>query len=199
MKINNAAKFIIAILLAQFAGFVGSIFTSPSIPGWYARLTKPSFTPPSWVFAPVWTTLFFLMGVAAFLVWKKGLDKKTVKVALVFFLLQLAFNSLWSYIFFGLHNLFLAFLEIIVLWLLILVTIILFWRVSKLAAWLLLPYIFWVGFAAFLNLFPFAKLRLIFNDQDFCFRVVQYEFNFFAAIALVNGDCHASHSHDSKI
>ena len=151
MKVNNTFKLIIAIAVSELAGIIGSLFTTPSIPTWYATLTKPTFNPPSWVFAPVWTTLFVLMGIAAFLIWKKGLERKDVKIALSIFIGQLILNMLWSIIFFGLHNPGLAFIEIIFLWAAILVTIIYFHKISKLAAWLLVPYILWVSFAAFLN------------------------------------------------
>ena len=159
MKINNtlrlrsgqALKLIIAIVVSELAGIIGSVFTTPSIAGWYATLARPTLNPPAWVFGPVWTTLFVLMGVAAFLVWKKGLDRRDVKIALGIFIGQLVLNTLWSIIFFGLHNPGVAFIEIIFLWLAILSTIIAFAKISKPAAWLLVPYILWVSFAAYLN------------------------------------------------
>lgn len=144
-------KLIISIAVSEFAGIIGSIFTSPAIPNWYANLNKPILTPPGWIFGPVWTTLFALMGIAAFLVWRKGLDRKDVKIALGIFLGQLALNTLWSIIFFGLQNPGAAFVDIIFLWLAILATIIAFAQISKPAAWLLAPYILWVSFAAYLN------------------------------------------------
>jgi tryptophan-rich sensory protein len=151
MKINNTLKVIIAITISELAGIIGSVFTSPSIKGWYADIVKPAINPPSWVFGPVWTILFVLMGLSAFLIWKKGLDRKDVKIALGIFLGQLVLNTLWSIIFFGLHSPGGAFIEIIFLWLAILATIITFAKISKLAAWLLVPYILWVSFAGFLN------------------------------------------------
>jgi tryptophan-rich sensory protein len=151
MKINNLAKLLTAIVVCELAGIVGSVFTAPSIPTWYAGIIKPSFNPPSWVFGPVWTTLFALMGIAAFLVWKKGFDRRDVKIALAIFLGQLVLNTLWSIIFFGLHSPGGAFVEIVFLWLAILATIIVFYKISKPAAWLLLPYILWVTFAGYLN------------------------------------------------
>ena len=160
MKLSNLFKLIIAILVAESAGVIGSIFTVSAIPTWYATLAKPALNPPNWVFAPVWNTLFVLMGLAAFLVWKKGLDKKEVKVALIIFLGQLILNSLWSIIFFGWHNPGAAFLEIIILWLAILATIITFYKVSRAAAYLLIPYILWVSFAGYLN---FSLWRLATN------------------------------------
>lgn len=151
MKINNTFKLIIAIVVSELAGIIGSVFTTPSIAGWYAGIVKPDINPPAWVFGPVWTTLFALIGIAAFLVWKKGLDRKDVKIALGIFLGQLVLNTLWSIIFFGLHSPGGALIEIIFLWLAILATIIAFAKISKPAAWLLLPYIFWVSFAGYLN------------------------------------------------
>lgn len=144
-------KLIISILIAEAAGAIGSIFTVPSIGGWYATLVRPDIAPPNWVFGPVWTMLFALMGIAAFLVWRRGLDRADVKATLSIFIGQLVLNVLWSLIFFGLHSPGGAFAELIVLWLAIIATIIAFARISKVAAWLLAPYILWVTFAAYLN------------------------------------------------
>ncbi len=151
MKINNTFKLIIAIVISELAGIIGSVFTMSSIAGWYSTLVKPALNPPSWVFGPVWTTLFALMGISAFLIWKKGLGRKDVKIALGIFLGQLVLNTFWSIIFFGLHFPGGAFIEIIFLWLAILATIIAFAKISKPAMWLLLPYILWVSFAGYLN------------------------------------------------
>jgi len=151
MKLNNFLKLVIAIVVSQLAGVIGSVFTISSIPTWYTTLQKPSFSPPNWIFGPAWTTLYFLMGVAAFLVWRHGFEKKEVRRALTIFGGQLVLNALWSIIFFGLHNPFWAFIEIIVLWLAILWTIFAFYKISRPAAYLLLPYILWVSFAAYLN------------------------------------------------
>jgi tryptophan-rich sensory protein len=139
------------------AGIIGSIFTTPAIPTWYANINKPTFRPPNWVFAPVWTTLFLLMGIALFLIWKKGLKRKDVKIAFSVFTFHLLLNTLWSILFFGLKSPFAAFIEIIFLWIAILISIILFFRISKIAAYLLIPYILWVSFASVLN---FAIWRL---------------------------------------
>lgn len=152
MKINNALKIILAITVCEFAGIIGSFFTAPSIQsGWYEALAKPAFTPPSWVFGPVWIMLYALMGIAAFLVWEKGWKRKDVKIAIGIFFAQLVLNTLWSIIFFGLQNIGLALLEIVILSLAILLTIIVFAKISRPAAWLLVPYILWVSFAAYLN------------------------------------------------
>lgn len=151
MKINNTFKLIIAIVVSESAGIIGSIFTIPSISSWYAGLIKPDFAPPNWVFGPVWTTLFALMGIATFLIWREGWNRKDVKIALGVFIVQLVLNTFWSVIFFGLQNPGAAFVEIIFLWLAILATIIVFAKISKPAAWLLVPYILWVSFAGYLN------------------------------------------------
>jgi tryptophan-rich sensory protein len=151
MKFSDPLKLLTAILLSELAGVIGSMFTTPSIRGWYAGLAKPDFAPPNWIFGPVWTMLFVLMGIAAFLVWRKGLNRRDVRTALGLFIGQLILNTLWSIIFFGLHSPGGAFGEIIFLWLSILLTIIVFARISKPAAWLLVPYIVWVTFAAYLN------------------------------------------------
>ncbi len=133
------------------AGVIGSLFTVSSIPTWYTDLARPELSPPNWIFGPVWTTLFALMGIAAFLVWKKGLNRRDVKIALSIFLVQLILNTFWSIIFFGMQNPGAAFGEIIALWLVIIATIITFAKISRVAAWLLVPYILWVTFAGYLN------------------------------------------------
>ncbi|MEK7146270.1 MAG: TspO/MBR family protein [Patescibacteria group bacterium] len=151
MKISDVFKLIVVVTLCELVGIVGSFFTSPSIAGWYAELAKPELTAPNWVFAPVWTILFALMGIAAFLILKKGLDRKDTKVAFCIFTGQLILNTFWSVIFFGLHSPGIAFIEIIFLWFAILATIIAFAKISMPAAWLLIPYILWVSFAGYLN------------------------------------------------
>jgi len=182
---NNFFKLVIAIAISEATGIVGAFFTTPAVQSsWYATLAKPALNPPAWVFAPVWTTLFALMGVSAWLVWREldsgseaGMTgkKKRVRIALGIFLGQLALNTLWSIIFFGLHSPGGALIEIVFLWLAILATIIAFYKISppshkateghsppsssiwtkeghgKLAAWLLLPYILWISFAIYLN------------------------------------------------
>ena len=151
MRINNFFKLVIAVVVCECAGIIGSVFTMPSIPNWYAGLAKPALNPPAWVFGPVWTILFALMGISAFLIWKRGLTHKDVKIILGIFVGQLLSNILWSIIFFGWHNPTGAFVDIIFLWFAILATIISFAKISKSAAWLLVPYILWVSFAAYLN------------------------------------------------
>jgi translocator protein len=151
MKLRDIFKLIIAVLIVELAGVIGSFFTTSSISSWYPTLIKPALNPPNWIFAPVWTTLYALMGVAAFLIWRHGLRQRRVKVALTIFSAQLILNVIWSIIFFGFQNPFLAFIEIIVLWLAIVWMIFAFYKISHLAACLLMPYIIWVSFAAYLN------------------------------------------------
>jgi benzodiazapine receptor len=152
MTVHPVLKLIIALVVCQLAGLAGSIFTTPAIDGWYASLNKPSFTPPNWLFSPVWITLYALMAVAAFLVWNKGFGARGVKTALIFFCAQLILNVLWSVVFFGFRSPGLAFAEIVVLWFAIAVSMVTFYQVSKPASLLLVPYILWVSYAAALNL-----------------------------------------------
>lgn len=148
MKLSNPQKLLISLTAPQLAGGLGAIFTAPAIPTWYQTLAKPSFNPPSWLFGPVWTTLYLLMGIAVYLVWKQG--KKSQPVVRLFFI-HLIFNSLWSILFFGLKRVDLALIEIVFLWFLIAYLIRGFTRFSKPAAWLLVPYLAWVSFASILN------------------------------------------------
>ncbi len=153
MKINNTFKLIIAVGVSEMAGIIGAVFTTPAVrSSWYAMLAKPALNPPSWVFAPVWTTLYLLMGVALWLVWvNTSAAPAARRRAMAVFFIQLALNSLWSIIFFGLHSPGGALVEIVFFWLAILATIVAFYKISKPAAWLLVPYILWVSFAMYLN------------------------------------------------
>jgi benzodiazapine receptor len=175
MNKSNWFKLIVSLLIPLLAGWIGSLVTMPAVSTWYTTLAKPALNPPSWVFGPVWTTLFLLIGVALFLVWKKNWQVQNQLLAdqnkswnpwtkrfwngdwqkqniIAIFYIQLVLNVLWSYIFFGLHQPGLAFFELLALWFSILYLIINFYRVSKSAAWLILPYIIWVMFAGYLNL-----------------------------------------------
>ncbi len=143
--------YLISIVIAQAAGGIGGLFTSAKIPSWYATLAKPSWNPPSWVFGPVWTLLYLLMGLAAAMVYVRRRESPVAGAALTAYGVQLVLNMLWSYLFFGLESPAAAFAGIIALWIAIVITGILFWRVSHGAAWLLLPYLLWVSFAAVLN------------------------------------------------
>ncbi len=157
---RNFLQAALAVVICELAGSIGSLFTMPSIPGWYTGLNKSPLNPPSWVFGPVWTTLFALMGLAAYLVWRTGWSQPVVKTALILFVAQLALNVLWSVLFFGMHNPGLAFIEIFVLLASMIVTTAYFFRVSNLAGILMLPYILWVSFASYLNYSVWALNRL---------------------------------------
>ena len=144
-------KLIFSILVCQSAGFIGSFFTFSSIPTWYKNLKKPSFAPPNWVFAPVWITLYTLMGISAFLVLRVDLSSQSVQLALLIFGIQLALNVLWSFVFFRLRSLLGGLVTIAFLWIAIFLTILSFLNISLLAALLLVPCILWSSIAAFLN------------------------------------------------
>jgi len=142
----------VSIAVCQLVGIAGSFFTRPAIPGWYAGLRKPWFTPPDWLFGPVWITLYLLMGIAAYLVWSRGTARPGVRTALAVFLVQLLLNAAWSPVFFGLRSPLAGAVVIVLLWLAIAATIFLFWKVSRSAALLLLPYLLWVTLASALNM-----------------------------------------------
>ncbi|MBZ0202114.1 MAG: tryptophan-rich sensory protein [Ignavibacteria bacterium] len=149
---KNFLKLIICILICQLAGIIGSFFTIESISMWYAALEKPALNPPGWIFAPVWITLYTLMGISLFLVWNKKSASKKANGAIAVFFVQLILNALWSIIFFGLHQVLISVIVILLLWIFILISIIRFSKVSKMASILLVPYIIWVSFAAYLNI-----------------------------------------------
>lgn len=151
MSIQNVFKLLGSLAVPLLAGAVGSLFTASAIPAWYNFINKPAWNPPSWLFGPVWTTLYILMGLALFLVWTKGMNSPGVKKAIAIFSLQLVLNAAWSFIFFGLRSPFWALVEILFLGLAILWTIMEFYRISRPAAILLIPYLAWVSFATFLN------------------------------------------------
>lgn len=151
IKINKKLLLIISILISVGLGSLGTFFTKTGPGSWYEALIKPSFNPPNWIFGPVWTILFILMGISLYLVWRHGIKDKLVKKGVTMFFIQFGFNIVWSYFFFTLQNPRLAFLEIIALWLAISALMINFYRVDKRAVWLLWPYLAWVTFAAFLN------------------------------------------------
>ncbi|MBL7052022.1 MAG: tryptophan-rich sensory protein [Nanoarchaeota archaeon] len=144
-------KLIISLLIPFLASAIGSLFTASSVSTWYLTLIKPTFNPPSWIFGPVWTILYLLIGIALYLVWIK---KKDI-TAFIIFGIQMFLNALWSVIFFGLQKPFFAFTEIILLWISIILTMIYFYRINKISAYLLIPYLLWVSFAAVLNYFIF--------------------------------------------
>jgi benzodiazapine receptor len=150
MKLNDILKLVASVILCQIAGFLGSLFTTSAIPTWYKTLNKPFFTPPNWIFSQVWISLFILMGISLFFVWRRT-DHPKFKVAFLFFFVQLILNILWSATFFGLKSTLLGLVDILLLWIAILLTIQNFLQVSKMAGLLLIPYLVWVSFAALLN------------------------------------------------
>lgn len=141
-----------AIVLSELAGLLGALTMGNSITTWYQWLEKPLLAPPNWIFGPVWTLLFALMGISGYLIWSQGIAKKKVKNALYLFGFHYIVNISWSFIFFGLQNPAAAFIEICSLWLLILACMLVFYKIQKTATWLLLPYLVWVSFAGYLNL-----------------------------------------------
>jgi tryptophan-rich sensory protein len=150
---NKYLKIIVSVTICLAVGYLSSIVTQSSIKTWYPTIEKPSFNPPNWVFAPVWTLLFILMGIAAGLVWDKiSTEKELVKKGLLFFGVQLALNALWSYLFFGFNNILLASIEIVLLLLIIYETYLIFKKIDKKASYMLIPYMLWVGFASILTI-----------------------------------------------
>jgi len=144
-------KIIISIVVCMAVGFSSGLVTAEAIPNWYADLNKPFFNPPNWLFAPAWTILYILMGIAAGRVWNKGWDQKEVRTALLIFIIQLLLNGAWTLIFFGLKEPVWALVEILILWIMILICILQFKKIDKTAAWLMVPYLLWVTFATALN------------------------------------------------
>ncbi len=148
---KNFTKLLLSIAGCELVGILGTPFTLAAIPTWYVNLNKPFFAPPNWIFGPVWTLLYFLMGISLYLVLIRGWKKKVVKSAVVFFLAQLALNFLWSPVFFGLKSPLLGLITIVALWVFIVITMKKFYSLSKLAFFLLVPYFLWVSFATVLN------------------------------------------------
>lgn len=147
----NFLPLVICIAIPLLVGFVGSQFTMDSVNNWYTTINKPSFNPPSWIFAPVWTTLYILMGIASYRVWARRKNSDGFAWAVVIYIVQLLFNLMWSFIFFNLQQIGVALIEIVWLLLLIIANAFIFYRFDKLAAWLFLPYFLWVSFAAYLT------------------------------------------------
>ena len=144
-------KLLIAMLIPLLVGGTAGFFTASGVDGWYALANKPWFNPPNWIFMPVWTMLYLMMGIALYLVWKTKADKSIKQTSIILFAVQLTLNFFWSLIFFKMQQPGWAFAEIIVMWLMILLTIIWFSKISSAAAWLLVPYLCWVSFASVLN------------------------------------------------
>lgn len=149
--VRSPLKLLAAIVICNFAGIIGSLVTTTGEGSWYAAIEKPPFNPPGFVFGPVWTTLYILMGISLYLIWMEGTGRREVRLALIFFSTQLVLNALWTFLFFGLQSPFLGLVEIIILWLFIVATIVAFYRFNKTAAFLMVPYLAWVTFAAFLT------------------------------------------------
>ena len=147
---RHALGLAVSIVICFGAAWLGSLLTGPSVGGWYAALRKPPWTPPNWLFGPVWSALYLSMAIAAWLVWRK-VELPGAKLALLLFAVQLALNIGWSGIFFTLHMPGAALVEVLLLWISILATAVAFWPLSRAAAWLMTPYLVWVAFAATLN------------------------------------------------
>jgi tryptophan-rich sensory protein len=150
-KLCIATKLSLSVIICLLAGLLGNIATESALRTWYPTLSKPFFTPPNWLFGPVWTTLYVLMGISLFLVWKEGIDKNS-KFAIKLFVLQLILNVFWSYVFFGLESTLGGFIVILALWAAVFFTALKFHKISKSAGLLMVPYIVWITIAAMLNL-----------------------------------------------
>jgi translocator protein len=149
---NKTTKIIVAVVICLTIGYLSGMVTRSAITTWYPTLIKPSFNPPNWLFGPVWTVLYAMMGVSAGLIWHEiEKQKAAVETALVYFIIQLILNALWSFIFFGLQNPMIAAMEIVILWLMIYETQLKFTKINTIAGYLLLPYLLWVSFASVLN------------------------------------------------
>jgi benzodiazapine receptor len=143
-------RLLVSLLIPLGIGAIAGIFTAEAVPGWYKTLNQPPFNPPNWVFGPVWTTLYILMGISLFLIWKQRASRKRNQAIFIFFL-QLAFNFGWSFIFFYFNLIGFALIEIILLWISIVLMLVLFYKVKPLAAYINIPYLLWVSFATILN------------------------------------------------
>ncbi len=150
MKTKQAAKLIASLLLPLAVGGIAGIFTAEAIPGWYATLNKPSFSPPNWVFGPVWTTLYIAMGISFFMIWNMDASKARNQ-AIGVFMVQLFLNFCWSFFFFHFKMIGIALFDIVALWIMIVVMISQFYRLKPLAAFINIPYLLWVSFATALN------------------------------------------------
>jgi len=143
-------KLLVSIFLPLGLGAIAGIFTAQSVPEWYATLNRPSFNPPNWIFGPVWTTLYIIMGISLFLIWKQDMSKER-NLAILVFMLQLLFNFGWSFIFFYFNMIGFALIEIILLWISIIIMLVLFYKIKPIASYINIPYLLWVTFATVLN------------------------------------------------
>lgn len=150
---NKGLKFVIAIMVPLVVGGVSGLFTVSGVNGWYTTIQKPSFNPPNWLFAPVWTTLYVVMGIGFYLMWKQPAATPYRNTSITVFFVQLALNFFWSFIFFKMHQPGYAFAEIVILWLFIVAMIICFIKVKPIAGYLQIPYLCWVSFASVLNFY----------------------------------------------
>ncbi len=150
MKISKFGKLVVSIILPLAIGGVAGIFTAKAIPGWFVTLNRPSFAPPNWLFGPVWTTLYLLMGISLFMIWALNTGNERNKAIFVF-ILQLLLNFAWSFLFFYFNRIGLALIDIIVLWMSIVVMLLQFYKLKPWAAYINIPYLFWVAFATALN------------------------------------------------
>lgn len=147
---SHIFKLILSLALPLCLGAIAGMFTSEAVPEWYATLNRPSFSPPNWIFGPVWTTLYVLMGISFFLIWKQEVSRKR-NLAIMVFLIQLALNFAWSFLFFYFNKIGLALADIVLLWTTILLMLVLFFRLKPWACYLNIPYLLWVTFATILN------------------------------------------------
>jgi translocator protein len=150
MSRSNIIKLVVSLLLPLSVGAVAGMFTSQAVPTWYASLNRPSFSPPNWIFGPVWTSLYILLGISFFLIWREETSKMR-NLAIRVFLIQMLLNFSWSFLFFYFHLIGIALIEIILLWISITAMIYLFYKIKPAAAYLNIPYLLWVSFAAILN------------------------------------------------
>ncbi len=156
---NDIVKLAVSVIICIFPGFIGAMINVKAIPAWYAFIERPSFAPPNWVFAPVWTALYVTMGVTLFLLWRKGIGYPGVRGAIVPFVVQLVLNGIWTPVFFGLRSPLAGLFVIVPMWVAILITIIKSYPVTRKGAVLLIPYLAWVGFASVLNASFYALNR----------------------------------------
>ena len=150
MSRPNIIKLIVSLFLPLSVGAVAGMFTSQAVPTWYASLNRPSFSPPNWVFGPVWTCLYILLGISFFLIWKEEASKER-DLAIKVFSIQMLLNFAWSFLFFYFNLIGAALIEIILLWISIALMIYLFNKIKPFAAYLNIPYLLWVSFATILN------------------------------------------------
>jgi len=158
MKANHIIKLVASLLLPLGIGGIAGMFTSEAIPGWYASLNQPSFNPPNWVFGPVWTTLYTILGISFFLIWKLPSSKERNLAILVFFV-QLLLNFCWSFFFFYFKMIGLALIDILALWTMIVVMLVRFYKLKPIASYINIPYLLWVSFATALNMAYFFLNR----------------------------------------